>query len=114
MGTMLNDSVSLFTYENVGFFQKIGTKVNITIPIGKRIVIQNGLNFYSSKITFSDDNVNEIKDWTADIKAILLEKGKMPMVILMYQRANVKNINSLGYSTGNNDYWLFLLHERFF
>ncbi len=114
MGSLLNDSLTQFTYENVGFYQNIGTKVNFTIPIGKRIVIQNGFNFYSSKITFSDNNVNQVNDWSADIKAILLEKGRMPMFILMYQRANVKNINSLGYSTGNNDYWLFLIQKEFF
>ncbi len=112
IGKVINDSTFGFTYMNVGFYQKTGMNVNITIPIGKRFVIQNGFDFYSSKIDLGENGVVNVNDWEADIKAIMLEKGKMPMVILMYQRANTKQINSMGYERGENDYWMVYIQKE--
>ncbi len=112
IGKVLNDSTFGYTYKNVGFYQKTGLNLNITIPIGKRFVIQNGFDFYSSKIDLGEHGINTLNDWEADIKAIMLENGKIPMVILMYQRANTKQINSMGYSRGENDYWMVYIQKE--
>ncbi|MCK5846786.1 MAG: TonB-dependent receptor [Bacteroidales bacterium] len=112
IGKVLNDSTFGYTYRNVGFYQHTGVNLNITIPIGKRFVIQNGFDFYSSKIDLGEYGVNRVNDWSADIKAIMLEKGNMPMFILMYQRENTKNINSMGYYRGENDYWMVYIQKE--
>ena len=111
-GFLRPDGIFEYTYSNIGHYEDRGVQANFTIPMGKLFVWQNSLQVYNSKITYND-NVNSINDWKANSQLVFTGLKNNGVIVLNYRRDMGKNINALGYSRNNNDYWLLLVQQPF-
>ncbi len=111
-GTLRADSIFEFNYDNIGFYEQQGIQLNFTIPFGKVIFFQNSLDFYNSKI-INNAHENKLHDWNINSQLMYVSKRKGTVMGINFQRAMSKNINALGYSRGENDYWLLLIQQAF-
>ncbi len=111
-GFLRPDGMFEYSYSNTGHYEDKGIQANFTVPIGKLFVWQNSLRLYSSKITYNN-NVNNVNDWKANSQLVFRGLKNNGVIVLNYRRDMSKNINALGYSRNNNDYWLLLVQQPF-
>lgn len=112
-GSLRTDGLFEYSYNNIGNFQEYGIQTNFTIPFGKLFIWQNSMIIYNSSITY-ENNVNKIKDWKANSQLIYRGLKNNGVIVLNYRRNMGKNINAIGYSRDNTDYWLLLIQQPFF
>jgi hypothetical protein len=112
-GVLRPDGVFEYTYNNIGHYEDKGIQANFTVPIGKLFVWQNSVRIYNSKITH-DDVVNSFTDWKANSQFVFRGLKNNGVIVLNYRRDMSRNINAMGYSRNNNDYWLLLVQQPFF
>ncbi len=111
-GFLRPDGMFEYTYSNIGHYEDKGVQANFTIPIGKLFIWQNSVRYYSSKITH-DGYTNSLNDWKANSQLVFRGLKNNGVIVLNYRRDMGKNINALGYSRDNNDYWLLLVQQPF-
>ena len=111
-GYLRPDGIFEYTYSNIGHFEDIGVQTNFTIKFGKLFVWQNSFRVYNSKITY-DNNVNKVTDWRANSQLVFIGMKKNGVLVAQYRRDMGKNINAMGYTRNNNDYWLFVYQQPF-
>ncbi len=111
-GFLRPDGMFEYTYSNIGHYENKGVQANFTIPIGKLFIWQNSIQVYNSKIAHND-YVNSINDWNANSQLVFRGLKNNGVIVLNYRRDMGKNINALGYSRNNNDYWLLLVQQPF-
>ena len=107
------DGIFEYTYNNIGHFEDKGIQANFTIPMGKLFIWQNSFRIYNSKITYIDV-VNRFTDWKANSQLVFRGMKNNGVIVLNYRRDMGKNINAMGYSRNNNDYWLLVVQQPFF
>ncbi len=111
-GYLRPDGLFEYTYSNIGHFEDMGIQTNFNIHFGKRFMWQNSFKVYHSKM-INNNNENSFYDWYADSQLIFAGLKNNGVVVLNYHRAMGRNINALGYSRNNNDYWLVLVQQPF-
>ncbi len=112
-GMLRPDGIFEYTYNNIGHFEDKGIQANFTIPMGKLFIWQNSFRIYNSKITYTDV-VNRFTDWKANSQLVFRGMKNNGVIVLNYRRDMGKNINAMGYSRNNNDYWLLVVQQPFF
>ena len=113
IGTMRNDGIFEYTYENVGQYQKKGAEFNLTIPLHKNIIFQSGVEIFDAEITYQGKN-NRIKDWNTSTDLMYVNQENGTVAGLEYQRNMFKRISTQGYNNNDNDYWLIFAQKPFF
>lgn len=109
----LNDSMFIFSYDNVGNFANKGIKGNLTIPLFKQsFIIQTGFDFFESSIKYNN-KLNKINDVRLNSQCIYIHKKTEAIAGIVLQKNMVKNINAQGYNYNDNDYWLFIAQKPF-
>ena len=111
-GRLRPDSLFEYTYDNIGHYSEAGIQANFNVHFGKRFMWQNSLRVYHSKMAHNG-NENSFYDWFADSQLIFAGLKNNGVVVLDYHRAMGRNINALGYSRNNNDFWLLLVQQPF-
>jgi len=111
-GFLRPDGMFEYTYSNIGHYEDKGIQANFTIPVGKLFIWQNSVQVYNSKITHNDF-VNSVNDWKANSQLVFRGLKNNGVIVLNYRRDLSKNINAMGYSQNNNDYWLLLVQQPF-
>ncbi len=111
-GYLRPDGLFEYTYSNIGHYEDMGIQTNFTFRFGKLFIWKNSFKFYNSKISHNG-YVNRIADWKANSQVVFTGMGNNGVIVLNYSRAMGKNINALGYSRNNNDYWLILIQQPF-
>ncbi|HFB61605.1 MAG TPA: hypothetical protein ENJ69_01345, partial [Bacteroidetes bacterium] len=111
-GRLRSDSLFEYTYDNIGHYGETGIRANFNVHFGKRFMWQNSLRVYHSKMAHNG-NENSFYDWFADSQLIFAGLKNNGVVVLDYHRAMGRNINALGYSRNNNDFWLLLVQQPF-
>ncbi len=112
-GFIRPDGLFEYSYSNIGNYEEQGVQTNFTIPIGKLFIWQNSVKIYKSSITY-ENNVNNINDWKANSQLIYRGLKNNGVIVLNYRRNMGKNINAIGYSRDNTDYWLLIIQQPFF
>jgi hypothetical protein len=73
VGTLRDDGIFEYTYDNAGKYRHKGIKASLTIPFGKSLFWQNNADFYQSSIEYGD-NLNDISDWSMNSELIYVNK----------------------------------------
>ncbi len=110
VGELDASNIFNFRYENAKSYTRNGAKLNFSKFFKPGIIIQSNLEAYHSKIV-STSGTNSLVDWRGDVDLIYMFMKTETMLGLKYQRQQSKNINGLGYSKGDVDFWL-LFYQR--
>ena len=113
VGYLRSDGMFVSTYGNSGLFEEYGTRLNITIPIGKSIFWQNSARLYHSEISY-DSLHNSLSDWRGESQLFYTNRKIDLMAGIIYQRNNSKTLSLQGYQNQQNDYWGLLVQKSFF
>ncbi len=106
------DLDAVYTFENTGKYTDYGTKLNLTIPFGKKIILQNNLTFYWQQIEY-DNKTRKIHDWKGNTQLIYYNP-KIVTFGITYQNMTSKNLTAQGYRTQFNDFvGMFVMKEMF-
>ena len=112
IGTLKNDSVFEYTYNNSALYQNMGVKFNLTIPIYKSVIFQSDFEIFDSKIEYKD-NTNQFKDWTNTSKLLYINQKKGTVIGLLFQKNMRKEITAQGYNSIDNDSWMIIFSQPF-
>lgn len=111
-GKLINDSLFEYSYSNIGKYTNYGLEANITIPFGKKVFLQTGLNVFNSSIRF-EGTTNHINDWTMDNQLLYVDEKTGAVAGLEYQNNLFKSITAQGYNKSDNDFWILFVQHPF-
>jgi hypothetical protein len=113
IGTMRNDSMVQYSYDNVGQFENYGVLVNFTLPLMKSVYWQNDFDFYNTTILYKGVK-NSVADFSMSSQVIYVNEKTGFVSGVKYQKENRKYLSAQGFSRGNNDFWLAFVQKPFF
>ncbi len=113
IGNLQGDSLIVFTYDNIGKYQKKGIKLNFVVPFASFLVWQNNLDLYASQMTYAEQQ-NKLKDFSLQSYLMYINKKTSTLVIAGLQRQNSRFITAQGYQNYNNDIWAITVQQSFF
>jgi hypothetical protein len=113
VGKMRSDSIFEYSYQNAATYQNQGTKINITIPLHKKIILMSSFDLYESKISYQE-NSYDLFDWTNYSQLMYVDQEKNTVVGLQYQKNMSKIINAQGYTSNDIDFWMVFFQKPFF
>ncbi len=105
-----NNLDGLVTYQNIGKYTNYGTKLNIMIPFGRKIIMQNTADIYWYKLSYQNIN-RKLHDWTGGIQLIYYNP-KIITAGIMYQNNIAKVLTAQGYKTSNNDFVALFVQKK--
>lgn len=112
IGTLRNDSIFEYNYDNVGYYRNYGVQTRFTIPFGKSIFLQSDFDVFKSSIKYLD-KINNLNNWTMSSQLIYQNQKSRAVVGLKYQKNLFKYITAQGYNVGDNDYWIIFVQQPF-
>ncbi|MCD4795016.1 MAG: outer membrane beta-barrel protein [Bacteroidales bacterium] len=113
IGTLRDDGIFEYAYDNAGEYNHSGIKGSLTIPFGKSLFLQSNADFYKSSIEY-EGSLNELNDWTMNSQLIYVNQKHGTVAGLIYQNNLKKVITAQGYKMWNNDFWALLVQQPFF
>jgi hypothetical protein len=113
IGNLKNDSVFEYNYSNAGKYKRQGIESHFTIPFAKNVFLKTDMDFFKSRITYTD-KINNINDWTMTNQLIYVNQKYGTVAVLEYQRNLYREITAEGYDMNGNDFWIFLVKQPFF
>ncbi|HEY4799339.1 MAG TPA: outer membrane beta-barrel protein, partial [Bacteroidia bacterium] len=111
-GMLKNDSLFVYSYNNMGKYKNYGVQSHFTIPFSKSIFLKTDMDFFKGSITYADQ-INNVHDWTMTGQLIYARQKSGTVAVLEYQRNLSKDITAQGYNMEGNDFWIFLVKQPF-
>ncbi len=109
-GQLDENGTFVYSYDNTGKYKKYGFKVGLTVPLGKSIFWQNNADFFTSSITYNNEE-NSINDWTMSSNLMYMNKKHKTVAGIIYQNNLKKVITAQGYNMWNNDFWGLMIQQ---
>ncbi len=106
-----NNLDGLVTYQNIGKYTNYGTKLNLMIPFGRKIILQNSADIYWYKLSYQNIN-RKLHDWKGSIQLVYYNP-KIFTAALLYQHWTGKILTAQGYRTTNNDFFSLFVQKKF-
>jgi len=114
VATPLDGNIFQYSYENVGHYNGMGIKGDITLPFFKQsLILKTNFDVFSKSITYNERK-NTVSDWTMTTQLLYIDKKYNTVAGLNYQKGLFKNINAQGYDYYNNDFWMLLVQQPLF
>lgn len=111
-GSLRQDSIFEYKYNNSGYFKYYGVEARFTIPFGKSIFLQSDFDIFNSSIRFSG-KTNNVNDWSMTNKLIYQNQKNELVAGLQYQNNLRKYITAQGYNMWDNDFWVLFVQKPF-
>ena len=92
--------------------QKYGVKIDFTLPFGKKIFWQNGINWFENSLEYNNQK-NTANNWLINSTLIYMEPQKGFMAGFVLQKRMTRYAAVQGYTTNNNDLSLIMLRQSF-
>jgi hypothetical protein len=112
-GTLRDDGIIEYTYDNVGKYQHYGIKGNIAFPLAKSIYWQTNANYYRSSIEYKGTK-NAFNDIHLESNIVYVNRKKALTTGVIFQRGMNKHITTQGWNKWNNDFVGLLLQKGFY
>ncbi len=112
-GTLRDDGIIEYTYDNVGNYKHYGVKANLAFPLAKSIYWQSSMDYYRSSITYKG-NENAFNDIHLESNLVYVNQKKVLTTGFVFQRGMNKYISTQGWSKGNNDFLGLLVQKGFY
>lgn len=111
-GLLRPDNIFEYGFYNAGLYDKYGLKSNLSIPFGRSVFFQYGIDLYNSSVEFGEYN-NTVKDWAMSGQLIYFHQKSKTVAGAIYQKNNNKQILAQGYRNQNIDFWSILVRRPF-
>jgi len=112
-GTLRDDGIIEYTYDNIGKYQHYGIKGNIAFPLAKSIYWQTNANYYRSNIEYQGHK-NAFNDIHLESNIVYVNRKKALTTGIIYQRGMNKRITTQGWHKWDNDFAGLLLQKGFY